>query len=527
MLSTNTNNELNDMSNSSTKLDPVFLARSKFRRGKYKECIEICSRLLKENHYDMTVWFLKTRALTLVDYIDDTDIEEEGVAEILMDENAIAKMPRPGTSLRTPMTASTRPGSRAGSAFNQNIRPLSRTGRPLSGFLRPGTTSLRPKTGSMSVNQAFRGSRAGSARPVSSGGRFLRLGTQSMLSKSDLFIDPDRINTSKYARRPILAKALTDFLLYSAHNPKKALELCSQATQASSFQDPWWKQRLGKCYYQLGMYREAERQFLSALKKQPMIATYLDLAKVYIRLDQPQRALDAYLTASETHTADVATLLGIARIYDMMNNSEAAVGCYKQVLATDASNCEAIACLASHYFYSDQPEVALRFYQRLLQMGINNSELWNNLGLCCFYSGQYDICLGCFEHALLRAEDESVADIWYNIGHLAIGIGDQNLAFRAYKTSISSDANHAESFTNLGILQVHKGALQKARGSFDAAEKLAPHLFEPFYNSALLASKTGDFQESYAKVKTALEVFEDHKDSQDLLKQLRKHFTMI
>jgi tetratricopeptide repeat protein 8 len=51
------------------------------------------------------VWYLKCRALTLKNWIDDTEIEEEGVAEVLMDDNAIAQCPRPGTSLARPMTS--------------------------------------------------------------------------------------------------------------------------------------------------------------------------------------------------------------------------------------------------------------------------------------------------------------------------------------------------------------------------------------------------------------------------------------
>lgn len=51
------------------------------------------------------VWYLKCRALTLKNWIDDTEIEEEGVAEMLMDDNAIAQCPRPGTSLARPMTS--------------------------------------------------------------------------------------------------------------------------------------------------------------------------------------------------------------------------------------------------------------------------------------------------------------------------------------------------------------------------------------------------------------------------------------
>jgi len=73
--------------------------------------------------------------------------------------------------------------------------------------------------------------------------------------------------------------------------------------------------------------------------------------------------------------------------------------------------------------------VALWFYRRLLSAGVNSSELWNNIGLCCFYAGQYDMALGCFERALSIADDSNTSDIWFNIGHIGIGIGDLGLAY--------------------------------------------------------------------------------------------------
>jgi len=53
-------------------------------------------------------------------------------------------------------------------------------------------------------------------------------------------------------------------------------------------------------------------------------------------------------------------------------------------------------------------------------MGVYNAELFNNLGLCCFYAQQYDMTLTCFERALAIADENTVADIWFNIGHIAI-----------------------------------------------------------------------------------------------------------
>lgn len=53
-------------------------------------------------------------------------------------------------------------------------------------------------------------------------------------------------------------------------------------------------------------------------------------------------------------------------------------------------------------------------------MGVYNPEIFNNIGLCCFFAQQYDMALSCFERALSMATDDNMADIWYNISHVAI-----------------------------------------------------------------------------------------------------------
>ena len=264
---------------------------------------------------------------------------------------------------------------------------------------------------------------------------------------------------------------------------------------------------------------------------------------------------------------DLHSLLGIARIYDQLNDVSQAVSIYRQVLSFDSSNVEAISCLASNYFYTDQPELALRLYRRLLQMGLNAAELWNNLGLCCFHAGQYDMCLVCFERALAQSEDDNSADIWYNVGQLAIGIGDLGLAYQAFKIAVSVDVHHAESFNNLGVLELRKHNPEAARSNFEGAHKLSEFHFEPLFNAvraarglggrglcslwllrsvcafsaadlvrtepgallaqALLSFKLGDFQQSFDQLSKAIALYPEHNESQELLKQLKQHFALL
>ena len=446
------------------------------------------------------------------------------MADLLLDENATAQTPRPGTSLARPGTSRSGP--------NAGVRPTTQGGRPVTGFARPGTGAGRPGTksrgGDVSIESALRGGRPGTSRPVTSGGRAVRVGTASMLAEpGGPFVDLEKLDLRKYAARPALTRALCDYMLYHDRNPRKAVELCSLATTRASFKDWWWKERLGKSYYQLGLLRDAEKQFKSSLNDCPTVTATNQLAKVHIRHDQPFAAVAVYEKGAAQFPGELSMILGQARICDALGELDEGVELYKQALRWDASNVEAVACLASHHFYGDQPEMALRHYRRLLQMGVNTCELWNNVGLCCFFASQYDMTLHCFDRALALATDDSMADVWFNVGHVAIGVGDLDMAHQAFEIALGVESTHAESFNNLGVLESRRGNVESARANFAAAAANAEWAHEPFYNHALIAFRRGDFQEAFERVEKALEAFPEHAEGLELKKQLVKQFTVL
>uniref|UniRef100_A0A7N6AAN5 Tetratricopeptide repeat domain 8 n=1 Tax=Anabas testudineus TaxID=64144 RepID=A0A7N6AAN5_ANATE len=471
-------------------MDPLFLAWSYFRRRKLQQCSDICTKILQDNPYDQAAWSLKTRALTEMVYIDEVEVDQEGIAEMMLDESSIAQVARPGTSLRLP-------GTSQGGGPTPAVRPMTQSGRPITGFVRPSTQSGRPGT----MEQAIKTPRtASTARPVTSAsGRFIRLGT-----------------------------TLFEYIFHHENDVKNALDLAAQATEHAQFKDWWWKVQLGKCYYRLGLYREAEKQFRSALNHQEMVDTYLYLAKVYQRLDQPITALNLFKQGLDHFPGEVTLLTGIARIHEEMNNIPSATEYYKDVLKQDNTHVEAIACIGSNHFYTDQPEIALRFYRRLLQMGVYNCQLYNNLGLCCFYAQQYDMTLSSFERAMtLVANDEEQADVWYNIGHVAVGIGDLTLAYQCFKLALAFNNDHAEAYNNLAVLELRKGRIEQSKAFLQTAASLAPHMYEPHFNLSILSEKVGDLQSSYTAAQKSEDAFPEHVDTQQVLKQLRQHFAVL
>lgn len=76
----------------------------------------------------------------------------------------------------------------------------------------------------------------------------------------------DKINAKNTAKRKHLAKAIVDYLIYVENNFRRALDIAAEATILTNFNDWWWKERIGKCYFKLGLIRDAEKQFISSLK---------------------------------------------------------------------------------------------------------------------------------------------------------------------------------------------------------------------------------------------------------------------
>ncbi|CAG0881082.1 unnamed protein product [Cyprideis torosa] len=501
-----------------TLMDPLYLAYRAYQLGKHQQCVDECTKILTKNPLDQAAWSLKTRALSAEVYVDDLEAGDEGLVESVMDDNSIATVARPGTSLRTPVNDD-KPTS-------QTLRPQTASGRPLSGVVRPGSQS-----GSQNLERALVTPRtAHTARPFSaSTGRSVRLGTASMMGSADSgdFINLARLNLPKYATIPWIAKPLCEYILYHQNDVRMALDLAARSTQAVHFNDWWWKFQLGKCYFRMGLLRDAEKQFLSALKQQEMIFPYLFLAQVYVRLDQPLSAIETYDRGLQMFPKEVRLLAGKARILEALHELGRAVKVYREVLSSDATDFEAIASIGLHHFYSDQPEVALRYYRRILQMGVQNAELYNNIGLCCFFAQQYDMTLKCFDRALCLAEDSVRGDVWYNIGEVALYLGDTSLAYQCFRLVLVHNSEHAEAYNNLGVLEMRRGKADTARVFFQTSASLGEHLFEPHYNYASLAEKMGDLQSSFVVAKKASQIYPRHADTKDLLQQLMKLFASL
>ena len=92
------------------------------------------------------------------------------------------------------------------------------------------------------------------------------------------------------------------------------MQLALESAKATEFKDWWWISQMGKCYYKLGLYREAEQHFRSALKQHVNVDIFLRLILIYKKLDQPLNALDVCQRASKIFPDETSYAIEAARL---------------------------------------------------------------------------------------------------------------------------------------------------------------------------------------------------------------------
>lgn len=108
-----------------------------------------------------------------------------------------------------------------------------------------------------------------------------------------------------------------------------------------------------------------------------------------------------------------------------------------------------------------------QFYRRLLQMGIHTAEIFNNIALCCLNTQQFDLIIPCIEKALTLANDNILADVWYNLGSVALAANNLELSALCWRLALFYSPNHSEASNNLGVLAMIAGNTEEGKILFN------------------------------------------------------------
>lgn len=99
-------------------------------------------------------------------------------------------------------------------------------------------------------------------------------------------------------------------------------------------------------------------------------------------------------------------------------------------------------------------------------MGIHTAEMFNNIGLCCLNCQQFDLVMPCLENALTLAKENQLADVWYNLGHVALTAGNLEISSLCWRLSLALNASHTEASNNLAVVAIIQGNAEEAKALF-------------------------------------------------------------
>ncbi|KAH0571205.1 Tetratricopeptide repeat-containing protein [Spironucleus salmonicida] len=459
-------------------MDPIQLAYMALRRYDYAAAIDIAEQLLKINHADQFALLIKTQAQTELSYFDETEFEENSLADF---QEAL------GQNLNIPGTLPT------------SFRPSSRLN---SGFVRPLTAAMgRPASKSAS--------RLGSSRiatgALQSGrrtGHMTRMGTATVNN----FQYSDKIPES-YGGKPVFGRVFVNYLLRLqplndsdvTPNPAKALAFLQHYGEARG-SDWFYCDRAARAYYLLGNYEEAERHLRAALRFLNREDSILKLSQALACRKQFANAKVILKEAELQFQTSPHVPLAAARLAEITQDGTQALNYYSQALQIDPGSLEALSGAAAlissgwqrqNSFLCEKD--AIQLYKRLLLIRSNDASIWNNLGVCqlkddllgnAFISfltalqktGSFPSKIG-FQSSVptstLPLQSDRIrrlrSEIFLNIGICFLKTSDFLAAQEAFECSLISDQTNSDSLTNLGVLAYKNGSQSRAIQLFTQA----------------------------------------------------------
>ncbi|MFQ5674383.1 MAG: tetratricopeptide repeat protein, partial [bacterium] len=138
--------------------------------------------------------------------------------------------------------------------------------------------------------------------------------------------------------------------------------------------------RLADLLGRAGKYDEAIQTYKDILQKDPSrTIAHVQLAKLYLRNEEPEKAIDEIEKAGPEHFEDEFFLMQIADVYSKLGDKEKTLQTLEKIVRLDPYNLAYRRKLADAYDWNGESEKARVLYEALLSQSPNDPELLNKV----------------------------------------------------------------------------------------------------------------------------------------------------
>jgi Flp pilus assembly protein TadD len=234
---------------------------------------------------------------------------------------------------------------------------------------------------------------------------------------------------------------------------------------------------LGKIRTQQKRFQEAEALFKRVLAITPeYAAAHRNLGELYLLLGRRDEAKAAYLKAHELDPRDTETTLALGTVYGETGEFERSIESLISIPA-EVRPSSALPVLASDYLALHQPDKVAALAPLVRRGAPSDPSLVPRFARVLLENGFVDDA-----RELLKSAPEN-----------------QKLT--------------ADYLLVLARIQERQGDLAQAERTLNRVAKLNPKLFEPWFQSARLASQAKDFRKEASLLSKALEIQPDHVEA--------------
>lgn len=207
------------------------------------------------------------------------------------------------------------------------------------------------------------------------------------------------------------------------------------------------------------------------MKKGVTKLTKEQLAIQYMKDNDFENAAKTFIEIIEEDPDNPVGYVNFANLLIQMKQFEEAERFLLKAIEIDENTATAYYSLGNLYYDSHLYQEAEKMYQKSIQLGLEDSDVYFMLGMTYVKREYYQLAIPFLQRAVELKED---VDKLFQYG-LALAQADYlKEAETIFLQVIEKDENHADSFYNLGIIEVHRNEEEKAITFFEKALKAQP-----------------------------------------------------
>ena len=202
---------------------------------------------------------------------------------------------------------------------------------------------------------------------------------------------------------------------------------------------------LGVEYFNLGLYKEAEKEYRQALASDPAgpntAYEYLNLGAALYWQGKKKEAAEAYCKAIKFNPDSPLGYWFMANILYVDGQNKKAISLYKEAVKLAPTNATYWLNLGNAYEKDKDYKEAVKAYKKALEAYPFFFEARINLGIDYFRQGLFKEAFNEYREAL-KLNPES-PEAYYNIGNVNAAIGDTEKAKEFWGEALKKDPNYA------------------------------------------------------------------------------------